>query len=99
MANGEITSEKIEAQIKIWQEFVDRHKKSEFKLNPDKERVESLAKGVINNEIMRDLKFCPCRLRTKNFEKDVKLICPCNFKMQTAWKERNECWCSLFVKV
>lgn len=98
MAAREITSKDIENQIKLWQDFVDRQKKKVFKLNPDQERVKSLAKGVLNNEEMRGVKFCPCRIRTKDFEKDAKLVCPCSFKMQTTWKEKGECWCSLFVK-
>lgn len=93
-----ISEEQINNQIKLWQEFVNKQKNKTFKLNPDMERVKSLAKGVLNNEGMRGLKFCPCRLRTKDFEKDTKLICPCNFKIQTTWKEKGECWCSLFVK-
>lgn len=57
-----------------------------------------LADGVLNNEKNHGLKYCPCRLRTKDFDKDIKLICPCNFKSQNTWKEKGECWCSLFVK-
>ena len=99
MADGKITAKEINSQIKLWQEFVGRQKVKVFQLNPDKERVKSLAKGVLNNDSMRGFKFCPCRVRTKDFEKDAKLICPCNFKMQNTWNEKGECWCSLFVKV
>lgn len=93
-----ISDSEIGAQIKLWEEFVARQKTKVFKLNPDKERVRVLAKGVLNNESMRGLKFCPCRVRTKDFEKDAKLICPCSFIMQNTWKDKGECWCSLFVK-
>lgn len=91
MANGE-----IEAQIKIWKEFADRGKIA--KINPKKDVVERLALGVLNNESLYGLKFCPCRLRTKDKEKDLKLVCPCNFKLQKTWQQKGECWCSLFVK-
>lgn len=95
MDNGEIELEKRNV-IKIWEDFSKRSKK--FKLNSDKEKVDSLAKGVTNNKKRFGLKFCPCRLRTKDFEKDLKLVCPCNFLIQKTWKETGECWCGLFVK-
>ena len=84
--------------IRIWKEFADRQRNKSFALNSDKTRVESLAKGVLHNETAKGLKFCPCRLTTKNREKDLKLICPCNFESQKTWEEKGECWCSLFVK-
>jgi len=87
---------KIEQQIKIWKEFADRNKT--VKLNPKKQAVLDLAEGVLNNEKNHGLKFCPCRLRTKDREKDLKLVCPCSFKMQRTWQDKGECWCSLFVK-
>lgn len=91
---GEVDSEKREA-IRIWEDFAKKSNK--FKLNSDKEKVDSLAKGVVNNKKRFGLKFCPCRLRTKDFEKDLRLVCPCNFLIQNTWKEKKECWCSLFV--
>ena len=81
--------------IKAWEKFTEVN---DYKLNPDKKRVAMLAKGVLNNEKNHGLKFCPCRLRSNNFEKDILLICPCNFKIQKTWIEKGECWCSLFVK-
>ncbi len=89
---------KIEKLIKIWQDFVDRQEPNDFRLNPDEKEVERLARGVLENEKNHGLKFCPCRMTTGNREEDLKLICPCNFKMQKTWKEKGECWCSLFVK-
>ena len=90
----------IDNLIKIWEEFVDNQKTNEdsFILNPDKQAVKRLAKGMLFNEKKHGLKYCPCRMTTGNREEDLKLICPCNFKIQNAWKEKGECWCSLFVK-
>jgi ferredoxin-thioredoxin reductase catalytic chain len=94
-----INKENIENQIKIWQEFTDRQPKDQkFILNPNKEIVERLAQGVLINEKNKLLKFCPCRITTKNKEQDMKLVCPCNFKSQKTWIEKQECWCSLFIK-
>ncbi len=93
---GPSSIQKIKGQIKLWEEFTKRN--GTIKLNPNKDIVEKLALGVLNNEERFGLKFCPCRLRTKDKEKDLKLVCPCNFKLQKTWQEKEECWCSLFVK-
>lgn len=92
--------QKIEKIISIWRGFVDRQTEAEkFKLNPDMERVRLLAKGILNNEDSHGFKYCPCRLKTGDKGVDANLICPCNFKSQKTWKEKGECWCSLFVRV
>jgi ferredoxin-thioredoxin reductase catalytic chain len=98
MDNAEITEKEIEEQISNWKRFTEIRKKDKFKLNPDFDRVKSLAKGVLHIRKKYGLGFCPCRIQTKDREKDLKLICPCNFKIQKTWQEKGECWCSLFVR-
>lgn len=72
--------------------------KNEFQVNPDKEKVNMLLEGIFNNEKNHDLKYCPCRLITKDFEEDLKLVCPCNFLIHNTYKEKGECWCGLFSR-
>ncbi|MDH4220721.1 MAG: hypothetical protein OEW23_18335 [Candidatus Aminicenantes bacterium] len=80
-------------------EAIDKFVKSnEFQLNPDKEKVSMLLEGIFNNEKNHGLKYCPCRLITKDFEEDLKLVCPCNFLAHNTYKEKGECWCGLFVR-
>ncbi len=90
----------IKEQINAWQGFVDRQAEDygAFMLNPDRKRVEMLAKGVLSNEKSHGLKYCPCRMTTGDRAKDLELVCPCNFKIQKTWQEKGECWCSLFVR-
>lgn len=88
----EIDKENI---ISVWDEFSS---KNDFKLNPDKKHVETVAKGVCENDSDSGFKLCPCRLRDGTRKRDIELICPCNFKIQDKWKEKGECWCGLFVK-
>jgi len=73
---------------------------SEFRVNPDKEKVDSLIEGVFTNESNHGLKYCPCRLTEKDFEKDLKIVCPCNFLIHETYKDVDdgECWCGLFIK-
>ena len=91
--------QKIENTIKRWQDFADRQEThNKFIINSDKERVELIAEGVLNNEDNHGFRYCPCRLTSGDKEADTKLICPCNFKAQKIWQEKGECWCSLFKK-
>jgi ferredoxin-thioredoxin reductase catalytic subunit len=74
--------------------------KNEFRVNPDAERVETLLEGIFANEANHGLKFCPCRLRTKDPAEDLKIVCPCNFTVHETYRgrDRGECWCGLFVR-
>ncbi len=73
---------------------------NDFQVNPDKEKVGMLLEGMFNNEKNHGLKYCPCRLITKERDEDLKLICPCNFLIHETYKdkENGECWCGLFVR-
>ena len=85
-----------EEEIKqAWEKYTE---KNDFILNPDKEHVDTVIKGVLENEKKHGLKLCPCRLRDGTRERDLELICPCNFKIQETWKSKNMCWCGLFVR-
>ncbi len=74
--------------------------KNEFQVNPDKEKVSMLIDGIFNNEQNHGLKYCPCRLIAKDFVEDLKLVCPCNFRIHETYKDKEdgECWCGLFVR-
>ncbi len=86
---------KPEELIKIWEAFTE---KNDFRLNPDRKFVESVAEGVLANEKECGLKLCPCRLRDGTRKRDLELICPCNFKTHETWRKEGRCWCGLFVK-
>lgn len=74
--------------------------RNEFQVNPDTERVDTLLDGLTANESRYGLRYCPCRLITKDFAEDSKLVCPCNFLIHETYKgiEKGECWCGLFVR-
>lgn len=73
---------------------------NEFRLNPDRERVDLLIEGIFENEGKYGLKFCPCRVRTKHWDEDLRIVCPCHFTIHETYKgiEDGECWCGLFVR-
>jgi ferredoxin-thioredoxin reductase catalytic chain len=93
----EITEAEIKEQIEIWQRFVVQFPEK-LKLQPDTEKVMLLAKGVLSNKKRKGFGYCPCRITSGVRSEDLKLLCPCNFRIQETWKEKGECWCSLFVK-
>jgi ferredoxin-thioredoxin reductase catalytic subunit len=73
---------------------------NEFKVNPDTKRVHTLLEGILENEKNHGMKYCPCRLIAKNFEQDLKLVCPCNFRIHETYQDKKdgECWCGLFIR-
>ncbi|MBW3015877.1 hypothetical protein KY330_05635 [Candidatus Woesearchaeota archaeon] len=80
---------------KAWEIFSEN---KDFQLNPDSKHVEEVIIGVLANEKNTGLKLCPCRLRDGTRQRDLELLCPCNFKIQKNWLEKGQCWCGLFVK-
>ncbi len=81
--------------VKVWERFTEG---SEFILNPDGAFVDKLADGVLTLEEKQGLKMCPCRLGDGSKERNIELLCPCNFEIQKTWKNEGRCWCGLFVK-
>ena len=106
----EVSSEEARKIITITKTKIDKDKfqkaiktfaeNREFQVNPDNEKVNMLIEGVFECEKNHGFKYCPCRLIEKDFEKDIKLICPCNFLIHETYidKDDGECWCGLFVK-
>jgi ferredoxin-thioredoxin reductase catalytic subunit len=80
-----------------WQKFAE---KNDFMLNPDKEHVDMIIKGVAQNQDKFGLKLCPCRMRDGSRQRDLELVCPCNFRTHDTWNDekKQHCWCGLFVK-
>ena len=78
-----------------WKNFTENN---DFMLNMDEDLVNMVIDGVLGNEEQYGLKLCPCRLRDGTRNRDLDLICPCNFKTQDVWSNEGRCWCGLFVK-
>jgi ferredoxin-thioredoxin reductase catalytic subunit len=93
-ADGEFTKEDFRRAIEKFTE------ENEFMVNPDRGRVDLLFDGIFNNEHNHGLKYCPCRLMSKDFAEDLRIVCPCNFLIHETYKglDKGECWCGLFIK-
>ncbi len=78
-----------------WAKFTENN---DFILNTDEDLVSMVISGLLDNEKEYGLKLCPCRLRDGTRQRDLELICPCNFKIQDVWENEGRCWCGLFIK-
>jgi ferredoxin-thioredoxin reductase catalytic chain len=69
--------------------------KAGFRLNPDKEILDTVIKGLITNEKRHGYRYCPCRLVTGDKEQDRAIICPCVYH-KAEIKEQGYCHCMLY---
>ena len=86
--------EKVDALIERAEKYASA---AGFALNPNKQVVENIAKGLLGNEEKHGHKYCPCRKISGNPEEDKKNICPCDHHRQEI-EENGHCHCNLFVK-
>ncbi len=84
----------MEEIIKNYHEYAE---KNGFKLNPNREVVERLVKGMLENEKKHGARYCPCRRITGNPEEDKPKICPCQWHREEIERD-GHCLCGLFVK-
>jgi len=78
-----------------WRDFAAPN---DFMLNPDSEHVATVLEGVLTSQQACGLRLCPCRLRDNSRERDLELLCPCNFRRHDSWREEGRCWCGLFLR-
>ena len=66
--------------------------------NKDRERVDDLLNGLIENKKRYGYMCCPCRLASGDREKDKDIICPCVYRAPDV-EEYGSCYCNLYVSV
>ena len=91
--NSEIPKEEIDALY----ERLDREAEaSGYHLNPDEEFTRELVEGLLVNERRYDYWACPCRLATGDKQKDLDIVCPCDYRDPDLlnW---GSCYCCLYV--
>ncbi len=67
-----------------------------YYLNPDVEFVLDLMEGLLANEERYGYQSCPCRLAEGVREKDLDIICPCDYR-DPDLDEYGACYCALYV--
>ncbi|MBU1007912.1 ferredoxin:thioredoxin reductase [Candidatus Dependentiae bacterium] len=90
----EPTKEAIEKLIK---KFEDYAQEKGFRMNPDRKRVENVARVLLKKEATQGAQYCPCRVVTGDQKRDEKIACPCVYHEDEV-KDKGHCLCWLFVK-
>lgn len=82
------------------QELYERLKReaeaAAYFLNPDVDFVLDLMHGLLMNENRYGYQSCPCRLAEGTREKDLDIICPCDYR-DADLDEYGSCYCGLYV--
>ena len=69
---------------------------SGYHLNPDREFTLGLVEGLLANEARYGYQSCPCRLADAEREKDLDIICPCDYR-DADLVDWGACYCGLYV--
>ena len=67
-----------------------------YHLNPDIEFTKDLVAGLLINEKRYGYLNCPCRLASGDRQKDLDIICPCDYRDPDI-AEYGACYCALYV--
>ncbi|MBP2133926.1 ferredoxin-thioredoxin reductase catalytic subunit [Methanomicrobium sp. W14] len=85
----------LSEDIKAWAKGYAEE--NNWKLNPDEKQLSSVLKGLARNKVRLGERYCPCRLRSGDPEKDKEIICPCIYHKDEI-KDDGNCHCRLFFK-
>ena len=67
-----------------------------YYFDTDKERTLDLLKGLLVNKERYGYMCCPCRLASGDREKDLDILCPCEYRSSDV-AEYGSCYCNLYV--
>lgn len=67
-----------------------------YHLNPDARFVQDIVRGLLVNEKRYGYRSCPCRLASGARDKDLDIVCPCNYR-DADLTEYGACLCALYV--
>ncbi len=88
-----ILQEKVD---KLYKRLDEEAESSGYHLNPDEEFTIELVEGLLVNEKRYGYWACPCRLASTIKEKDLDIICPCDYR-DPDLSEYDTCYCGLYV--
>ncbi|MDD1661458.1 MAG: ferredoxin:thioredoxin reductase [Methanomicrobiales archaeon] len=64
-------------------------------LNKEDRQLTAVIRGLVRNRLKHGEKYCPCRIRSGDPEKDRLIICPCAYHEDEIEGE-GHCHCNLF---
>ena len=68
-----------------------------YKFSPDKELVSDLLDAEVMLMHRTGIPFCPCQGRTRDRQRDMRIVCPCIPFHKAHFDAMRRCWCGLFV--
>jgi ferredoxin-thioredoxin reductase catalytic chain len=87
----------VAAEIQSTADRLDREAEaSGYHLNPNREFTLGLVEGLLANERRYGYWACPCRLAAGEKDKDLDIICPCDYR-DLDLAEFGTCYCALYV--
>lgn len=90
---NEINKEVVE---RIFKKLDKQAESGGYHLNPDLDFTKELIKGLLLNGKRYGYWVCPCRLADGVREKDLDIICPCDYR-DPDLSEFGTCYCALYV--
>jgi ferredoxin-thioredoxin reductase catalytic chain len=89
----DITDKEVE---KLYEKLNTDAESGGYHLNPDIDFTKKLVKGLLINKKRYGYQACPCRLASGEKEKDLDIICPCDYR-DPDLDEYGTCYCALYV--
>ena len=92
---GDTMSDDNEEKILHWaRKYAKDHN---YRLNPEEKKLLTVIRGLVRNEEKFGKRFCPCRIRSGDPEKDKNIVCPCIYHDKEI-EEQGSCHCNLFFQ-
>ncbi|MCS7286741.1 MAG: ferredoxin-thioredoxin reductase catalytic domain-containing protein [Anaerolineae bacterium] len=91
-----MVSERSQEALELYERLRREAESSGYYLNPDLELVLDLMEGLVTNLKRYGYMACPCRLASGVREKDLDIICPCDYR-DADLEEYGACYCGLYV--
>ncbi|MEO0078979.1 MAG: ferredoxin-thioredoxin reductase catalytic domain-containing protein [candidate division WOR-3 bacterium] len=90
-------SEQFPAEVvQVYERLKREAEAAGYRLNPDKEFTLRLIQGLLENQQRHGYWACPCRLPFGERDKDLDIICPCDYR-DADLAEFGACYCALYV--
>jgi len=91
----ELTPEEKALNTRILSWVKEYAEEKGFVLNKDDRQLNAVIRGLVRNRLKHGEKYCPCRIRSGDPEKDRLIICPCAYHEDEIEGE-GHCHCNLF---
>lgn len=88
-----VSEEQIDA---LYERLKREAEASGYHLNPDVAFTRGLVEGLLINEERYGYWACPCRLASGDKQKDLDIICPCDYR-DPDLLDHGACYCALYV--